>query len=97
MSVPTVKLTITYLDVDVFDNLSTNYPDAVLDMESKNNQMQYAGKLFQVDIDRTGSVRRIYKTYDSEESANEWLNFLDQNIFTKYSIPLHGERSIQPL
>lgn len=97
MSSPTVKLTLVVSDTESYDDLRYDYFGFFDEIEQKNDEMLTANKFFTVEQTMTGPIRQVIKTYDSTESANEFLNFID-NLIEKYSIPLvFSTRSIEPL
>jgi hypothetical protein len=97
MSSPTVKLTLAVTDTDFYDSIKYNYFGFFPEVEQKNDEMFTANKFFTIEQTMTGPIRQVIKTYDSTESANEFLNFID-NLLEKYEIPLvFSIRSIEPL
>ena len=93
-----VKLTMTISNPELYDALEVTNPDIVISVTTKNQAMRSLGQLLEIDHNITETDKHVItKIYDTEETANEWLNFIDQEL-AKYSIPIIFEsRIIEPL
>lgn len=93
-----VKLTMTISNPELYDALEVTNPDIVISVTTKNQAMRSLGQLLEIDHNITETDKHVItKIYDTEETANEWLNFIDQEL-AKYSIPIIFEsRMIEPL